>query len=55
MGFLKVLRLRHLAILWLSQVLSAVGDRFYAIAVIWIAVKLTSSPRLKPGDSHPHG
>ncbi len=43
MGFLKVLRLRHLAILWLSQVLSAVGDRFYAIAVIWIAVKIAGS------------
>ena len=43
MGFLKVLRLRHLAILWLSQVLSAIGDRFYAIAVIWIAVKIAGS------------
>ena len=43
MGFLKVLRLRHLAILWLSQVLSAIGDRFYAIAVTWMAVKIAGS------------
>lgn len=33
MGFLKVLRLRHLAILWSSQVLSAMGDYFYCRAV----------------------
>src|SRR6266516_4567031 len=43
MGFLKVLRLRHLAILWLSQVLSAIGDRFYVIAVTWMAVKIAGS------------
>ena len=43
MCFLKVLRLRHLAILWLSQVLSAIGDRFYAIAVTWMAVKIAGS------------
>ncbi len=40
MGFLKVLRLRHLALLWVSQVLSAMGDYFYQIAVMWIAVKM---------------
>jgi DHA3 family macrolide efflux protein-like MFS transporter len=40
MGFLKVLRLRHLGLLWLSQVLSAMGDYFYTIAVLWIAVKM---------------
>lgn len=43
MGFLKVLRIRHLAILWLSQVLSAIGDFFYLIAVMWIAVKVAGS------------
>lgn len=43
MGFIKVLRLRHLAILWLSQILSAIGDYFYLIAVMWIAVKVAGS------------
>lgn len=43
MAFLKVLRMRHLAILWLSQVFSAVGDYFYEIAVIWIAIKAVGS------------
>ena len=41
MGFLKVLRLPHLAILWISQVLSAMGDYFYDIAVMWSARALT--------------
>jgi DHA3 family macrolide efflux protein-like MFS transporter len=40
MNFLRMLRQRHLAILWVSQVLSAIGDNLYAIAVIWIAVKV---------------
>lgn len=40
MGFLKVLRVRHLGLLWVSQVLSAMGDYFYEIAVMWIAVKM---------------
>ncbi|HEX6778691.1 MAG TPA: MFS transporter, partial [Ktedonobacterales bacterium] len=43
MNFLKVLRQRHLAILWSSQVLSAIGDYLYSIAVIWIAVKVAGS------------
>jgi MFS transporter, DHA3 family, macrolide efflux protein len=43
MAFLKVLRMRHLAILWLSQVLSAMGDYLYEIAVLWIAVKSVGS------------
>ena len=43
MAFLKVLRMRHLAILWLSQVLSAMGDYLYDIAVLWIAVKSVGS------------
>lgn len=43
MSFLKVLRQRHLAILWSSQVLSAIGDYLYSIAVIWIAVKVAGS------------
>ena len=43
MGFLKVLRIRSLAVLWLSQVLSAMGDYFYQIAVVWIAVRQVGS------------
>ncbi len=35
-----MLRQRHLAILWISQVLSAIGDQLYAIAVIWTAVRV---------------
>ncbi len=35
-----MLRQRHLAILWVSQVLSAIGDQLYAIAVIWTAVRV---------------
>jgi MFS family permease len=40
MNFLRMLRQRHLAVLWVSQVLSAIGDNLYAIAVMWIAVKV---------------
>jgi DHA3 family macrolide efflux protein-like MFS transporter len=43
MSFLKVLLHRHLALLWSGQVLSAIGDYFYQIAVIWIAVKVAGS------------
>jgi MFS transporter, DHA3 family, macrolide efflux protein len=43
MNFLKVLRQRHLAILWSSQVLSAMGDYLYSIVVIWIAVQVAGS------------
>ena len=35
-----MLRQRHLAILWFSQVLSAMGDQLYAIAVLWTAVRV---------------
>src|ERR1051326_4312692 len=43
MNFLRVLRQRHLAILWSSQVLSAIGDYFFSIVVIWIAVQVAGS------------
>lgn len=43
MQFFKVLRQRHLALLWSSQVLSAMGDYFYQIAVMWIAVQVAGS------------
>ena len=37
--YFKVLQNRDLAILWLSQVFSAIGDQLYSLAVIWIAVQ----------------
>lgn len=43
MGFLKALRLPQIVLLWTSQVLSAMGDYFYTIAVLWIAVKTVGS------------
>lgn len=43
MSFLKALRLPQIALLWTSQVLSAMGDYFYTIAVMWIAVKTSGS------------
>lgn len=43
MNFLKALRLPQIALLWVSQVLSATGDYFYTIAVIWMAVKMSGS------------
>lgn len=43
MPFFKVLLKRHLALLWSSQVLSAIGDYFYEIAVMWIAIKVAGS------------
>lgn len=43
MNFLRALRQRHISVLWLSQVLSAVGDQLYAIAVIWLAVQVAGS------------
>lgn len=38
--FIRMLRQRHLAILWVSQVLSAIGDNLYTIAVLWTAVQV---------------
>ena len=43
MGFLKTLRQRHLAVLWLGQLLSALGDQFYMTAVVWLAIKVGGS------------
>ena len=40
MNPLSALRHRHLAILWSSQVFSALGDHLYEIAVMWIAVQV---------------
>lgn len=38
-----MLRLPQICLLWMSQVLSAMGDYFYSIAVMWIAVKTSGS------------
>src|SRR6266568_1233727 len=43
MNFLKALRLPHIALLWVGQVLSAIGDYFFTIAVMWLAVKTSGS------------
>ena len=40
MGFLRLLRQRHLALLWVGQVCSAIGDYLYQIAVVWTAVQV---------------
>jgi MFS family permease len=38
-----LLRQPHLALLWLSQVLSSAGDNFYNVAIIWTAVNVAGS------------
>ena len=43
MSVRHVLQQRHLVLLWCSQLLSAVGDQLYEIAVVWIAVRLVAS------------
>ena len=41
MEYFRLLCRRDLAILWLSQVLSAIGDQIYLLAAIWIAVQIS--------------
>ncbi len=43
MRILAALRQRHLAVLWLGQVCSAIGDQVYGIAVIWFAVRVVGN------------
>ncbi len=38
-----VFRQCHLVLLWFSQLLSAIGDQLYEIAVVWLAVQLVAS------------
>src|SRR5439155_5845599 len=38
--YLNMLRQRHLATLWASQVLSAIGDQLHFIAVLWISIQI---------------
>jgi len=39
MEFIRVLRQRDVLWLWIGQVVSAIGDKFFDIAVVWIATK----------------
>lgn len=39
MAYSRILKEPHLMGLWLSQVLSSVGDQLYSIAIVWIAVE----------------
>lgn len=43
MNMLKVLRTPHLAILWSGQMLSAVGDQCFIVAMLWITTQLLGS------------
>lgn len=43
MDFLKVLRTPQLAILWSGQMLSAIGDQCFGVALIWIMTHLLGS------------
>ena len=43
MNFLKILRRPHLAILWGGQMLSAIGDQCFGVAIIWITTRLLGS------------
>ena len=42
-SIIRVLRQRHLAILWSSQLLSAIGDHLYEVAVVWLSVRIAGS------------
>ncbi len=39
MSYKRLIKERHLITLWISQVLSCVGDQLYGIASVWIAVQ----------------
>ena len=39
MKFLRILRNINVRRLWVSQIISAIGDRFYDLAVVWIATR----------------
>ena len=40
---ITVLGKRHIRLLWLGQLLSAFGDRFFEIAVVWLSVQIVGS------------
>ncbi|MFI8932454.1 MFS transporter [Streptomyces sp. NPDC053474] len=37
MGYLRLLRQRHILVLWLAETLSVFGDRFFTLALMWTA------------------
>lgn len=41
MRYVQVLSRRPLAVLWLSQLLSATGDQIYLVAALWIAAQIS--------------
>lgn len=46
MGYLGLLRQRPVLVLWLAQSLSVLGDRLYALAVMWVVYAATGSASL---------
>ncbi|MFI6640216.1 MFS transporter [Streptomyces sp. NPDC050504] len=46
MGYLRLLRQRPVLVLWLAQSLSVLGDRLYALAVMWVVYASTGSASL---------
>ncbi|RFU37651.1 MFS transporter [Actinomadura logoneensis] len=46
MGYLKLLRDGNVALLWSAQTLSVLGDRMYALAVMWLAWETSHSALL---------
>jgi hypothetical protein len=43
---LRVLRSHRVLLLWVAQTLSVLGDRFYALAVMWLVWQATGSAAL---------
>ena len=43
LGPFSVLRQRHLRLLWIGQLLSSFGDRFFEIATVWLSVQIVGS------------
>ena len=41
--FLRVLKRRDFRILWLSQMVSLLGDHLHFIAIMWLVIKMTGS------------
>ncbi|MDL4812777.1 MFS transporter [Actinomadura opuntiae] len=46
MGYLRLLRRPRILLLWVGQTLSVLGDRMYALAVMWLVWEATKSAAL---------
>ncbi|MEY9958835.1 MFS transporter [Streptacidiphilus sp. MAP5-52] len=46
MGYLRLLRQRDVLVLWLSETLSALGDRFFTLALMWTAWARFGAPAM---------